>query len=101
MKLIEAIEKGRARVDYWCRGNMYYDYSWGETEACAVGMAWLGTHDTDIHEISEFSLCDWMKQSVGLSRTSDVININDNAGSYEEMIQGIQDCELAELEINP
>lgn len=101
MKLIEAIEKGRARCDSWSRGYIYYNYSYGETEACAVGMAWLGTHDTDIHGMSECSIYEWIKQMVGRSATSDILAINDNADSYEDMIQCIRNWGLADLEINP
>lgn len=105
MRLIEAIEKGRARVDDWCTGRIYYDHSYerscGKTEACAIGMAWIATHDTDIDENNDGSVQKWMEQTIGKLNTTRLWITNDGSDSYEEMIENLKLEGLADLEVSP
>lgn len=98
MRLIEAIEKGYARCDGWHRGNYFNLGGCRKKEglrACAIGLAFLGTHDTeDMDEVDSWhEVTKLMSHAVHL--------MNDDCTSYEEMLAVLGQYELTDLEISP
>lgn len=97
MRLIDAVEKGRARVDYWCRGLVFDPEI---NAACILGMAWLGTHDTWIMD-SDMDIYDWMRKNVGAMSSHALQHMNDSSESYEQMLKNLEHNGFENLEISP
>lgn len=98
MQLIEAIEKGYARCDGWHRGNFFNLGNCHEEDglrACAIGLAFLGTHDAgDVHAIDNW-------HEVNKLMSNYVHRLNDDCTSYEEMLAVLGKYGLTDLEITP